>query len=101
MADDRRAIAVGITRGRTRVVWDWVFGGIRWLARHVHSAYTTFGLLILGGLTVAVFLTFGFAKLAEKVVTGKTFGFDDTIMRFFATHQVPWISSAMVELTSL
>jgi undecaprenyl-diphosphatase len=101
MAHDRRAIAIGITRGRSRRVWDWVFTGIRWVARHVHNANTTFGLLIIGGLKLAVFLTFGFAKLDGKVVTGKTFAFDDAIMRFFAAHQVTWISNAMVEITSL
>jgi undecaprenyl-diphosphatase len=89
------------TRGRTRVFWDFVFGAVRWVAAHVQNAYTTFGILILGGLSVAVALTFGFAKIAGKVVSGKTTGFDDAAMKFMGAHQVPWISNAMVEITTL
>jgi undecaprenyl-diphosphatase len=90
-----------LTRGRTRIVWDVVFGVVRWIAGHVRSAYTTFGLLVLGGLTVAVMLTFGFAKIAAKVVSGSTVGFDDAVMRFMGGHQIPWVSNMMVEATML
>ena len=98
---ERRNSASSSTRGRGRLFWDIAFAGVRLVARHVRSAYTTFGLLILGGLTVAIFLTYGFAKIAGKVVSGKTTGFDDTAMKFMGAHQVPWVTRAMVELTSL
>jgi undecaprenyl-diphosphatase len=98
---DRRHSETVRTRGRTRVVWDLLFGSVRWLSRHVRNAYTTFGLLILGGLTIAIFLTFGFAKIAGTVVEGDTAGFDNAAMRFMGEHQSPMISRAMVEVTML
>src|SRR5690349_17816905 len=89
------------TRGRSRVVWDVAFTSVRWVAAHVRNAYTTFGILILGGLAVAIALTYGFAKIAGKVVSGSTTGFDDAAMKFMGSHQVPWISNMMVEVTTL
>jgi undecaprenyl-diphosphatase len=83
------------------VFWDLAFGSVRWVAGHARNAYTTFGLLILGGLTVAMLLSYGFAKIAAKVVTGKTTGFDDSAMRFMGEHQIPLISNLMVEVTML
>jgi undecaprenyl-diphosphatase len=100
-ASERRHPEIAATRGRGRVFWDFAFGSVRWVAAHARNAYTTFGLLILGGLTVAVFLSYGFAKIAAKVVTGKTTGFDDSSMRFMGEHQIPWISNLMVEVTML
>lgn len=98
---ERRHPDTGSTRGRGRVLWDLVFNTVRWVAAHARNAYTTFGILILGGLTIAIFLSYGFAKIAATVVSGKTTGFDEAVMRFMGQHQVPWISNLMVELTML
>ena len=98
---DRRQPSTSPTRGRTRLLWDLVFRAVRWTAAHVRNAYTTFGLLILGGLAFGVALTFAFAKIAGKVVSGSTTGFDDAAMKFMGSHQVPWISNMMVEVTML
>jgi undecaprenyl-diphosphatase len=98
---ERRHETVSPTRGRARVFWDLAFNSVRWVAAHARNAYATFGILILGGLTVGIVLTYGFAKIAAKVVTGKTAGFDDMAMRFMGAHQIPWISNAMVEVTML
>jgi undecaprenyl-diphosphatase len=98
---ERRLPETASTRGRGRLFWDVVFTGVRWVAGHARNAYTTFGILILGGLTIAIFLTFGFAKIAAKVVSGKTTGFDEAAMRFMGQHQVPWISHLMIEFTML
>ena len=89
------------TRGRTRVLWDLVFGAVRWVAAHGRNAYTTFGILILGGLAIGVALSYGFAKIAGQVVSGSTAGFDNASMKFMGSHQVPWLSKAMVEVTLL
>lgn len=83
------------------MLWDVVFGAVRFVAGHARNAYTTFGLLILGGLAVGVFLSFGFAKIASQVVSGDTSGFDNAAMRFMGEHQVPFISNLMVEITML
>ena len=98
---ERRQPVTSPTRGRARVFWDLAFRSVRWTARRVHNAYTTFGLLILGGLAIAIALTFGFAKIAGKVVSGGTTGLDDAAMKFMGSHQVPWITKGMVELTML
>jgi undecaprenyl-diphosphatase len=98
---ERRQPDVSPTRGRTRFLWDLLFGSVRWLAAHVRGAYTTFGLLILGGLAVAVVLTFGFAKIAGTVVSGGTAGFDDAAMKFMGANQVPWITRLMIEASML
>jgi undecaprenyl-diphosphatase len=100
-SSERRHSVTSLTRGRSRVLWDVVFTAVRWVAGRVRSAYTTFGILILGGLAFAIALTYGFAKIAGKVVTGKTLGFDDAAMRFMGSHQVPWIGNIMVEVTTL
>jgi undecaprenyl-diphosphatase len=101
LPSDRRQPESSPTRGRSRVLWDVVFGGVRWVAAHARNAYTTFGILILGGLFVGVLLSYGFARIASKVVSGDTTGFDESAMRFMGEHQVPWISNMMVEFTML
>jgi undecaprenyl-diphosphatase len=98
---ERRHPEVASTRGRGRVFWDVAFKSVRLVAGHARNAYATFGILIVGGLAIAIFLTFGFARIAAKVVSGGTSGFDDAAMKFMGEHQVPWISRAMIELTML
>ena len=100
-SSERRHPVTSTTRGRSRIIWDVAFTGVRWMSAHVRNAYTTFGILILGGLAFAIALTYGFAKIASKVVSGGTSGFDDASMRFMGSHQVPWISNMMVEVTML
>ena len=100
-SSDRRNPSASPTRGRTRIIWDFVFRSVRWVAAHARNTYTTFGLLVLGGLAIAVMLTFGFAKIAGTVVSGDTASFDETAMRFMGAHQVPWVSNLMVEVTML
>jgi undecaprenyl-diphosphatase len=100
-SSERRQPATSPTRGRSRVFWDLAFRSVRWAAAHAQNAYATFGILILGGLAVAIALSFGFAKIAAKVASGGTSGFDETAMRFMGSHQVPWVSNAMVEVTML
>jgi undecaprenyl-diphosphatase len=98
---ERRESTVSPTRGRFRLIWDFVFRSVRWVARHARNAHATFGILILGGLAFGTVLTYGFARIAGEVVSGKTAGFDDAVMKFMGAHQVPWISNAMVEVTML
>jgi undecaprenyl-diphosphatase len=100
-SERREHPADSTTRGRGRVFWDLAFTSVRWVAAHARNVYATFGILILGGLTVGVFLTYGFAKIAGRVVSGKTTGFDDAAMTFMGAHQVPWVTNALIEVTSL
>jgi undecaprenyl-diphosphatase len=98
---DRRESNTVPTRGWTRIAWDILFRLLRLVARHAKNAYTTFGILLLGGTVVAVALTYAFAKFAERVMSGGTLRFDEAAMRFMGAHQLPWLDAAMVEITSL
>lgn len=98
---DRRQEGASPTRGKTQVLWDLVFRSVRWTAAHAKNAYATFGILILGGTLIAVALTYGFARLAAQVVSGKTTSFDESAMRYVGAHQIPWLTNAMVEVTTL
>ena len=89
------------TRGRLQIFWDLVFRLLRWLARHVHGFYTTFGIFFLIGATLAVVGTYFFAKLAGHVSSGGTQVFDDAVLRWLGAHREPWLTNAMVEITSL
>src|SRR4051812_39637267 len=100
-SSERRESTSSPTRGRSRFMWDLAFTSVRWVAAHARNVYATFGILILGGLFFGVVLTYGFAKIAGKVVSGKTTGFDEAAMKFMGAHQIPWISNAMVEVTTL
>src|SRR2546430_12421032 len=69
---DRREGTVVATRGWTRFVWNVLFGVLRFGARHAKNAYTTFGILLLGGTLFADALTYAFAKFADRVMNRGT-----------------------------
>jgi undecaprenyl-diphosphatase len=98
---ERRESSPVPTRGWTRLGWNILFRFLRLVAGHAKNAYTTFGVLILGGTVVAVGLTYAFAKFAERVMSGGTLRFDDAAMRLMGAHQIPWLDAAMVQITML
>lgn len=100
-SSDRREANPVPTRGRTRRVWNVLFGVVRLIRAHARNAYATFGLVILGGAVVAVGLTYAFAAFAGTVMSGGTLPFDDAVMKFVGAHQVPWLANAMLEITAL
>src|SRR4051812_41288317 len=89
------------TRGRLHLFWDLVFRLLRWLAKHVHGVYTTFGLFFLIGAALAVGGTWMFAELAGHVTSGSTQVFDDTVLQWIGAHRTQWLTDAMVEITAL
>lgn len=82
-------------------MWDAVFAVLRFLRRHVHGAYTTFGVFLLVGALVAVIGTYLFAELAGHVVSGRTQAFDDAILRWLGRQRQPLVTAAVVEITAL
>ena len=50
------------TRQHLRRFWDVVFVILRFIARHAHNAYATFGIFILIGAAIAIAGTWGFAS---------------------------------------
>src|SRR5437868_4268242 len=100
-AHDRRDRFEFPTRGRARGLWNVLFRVLRWIASHAKNTYATFGIFLLSGTAVGVGMTYAFAKLAKHVLSGGTQPFDDAVLRCMGAHQIPWVTEAMVELTSL
>jgi undecaprenyl-diphosphatase len=89
------------TRGRLHLFWDLVFRLLRWLAKHAHGAYTTFGLFFLIGAGLAIGGTWMFAEFAGHVSSGRTQLLDDAVLQWIAAHRTPLLTSAMLEITAL
>jgi undecaprenyl-diphosphatase len=89
------------TRGRMRRLWDVFFDVLRFIARHAHNAYATFGIFLLIGAAVAIAGTWGFAELAGHVRSGGTLAFDDAVLRWLGAHRVATLDAIMLEITSL
>ena len=89
------------TRGHLRAFWDFIFASLRFIARHAHGAYTTFGIFLIGGAILAIAGTYGFAELAGHVRSGSTQMFDDAILRWLGAHRTPWLTATMLEITAL
>jgi undecaprenyl-diphosphatase len=90
-----------LTRGHLRRVWDIIFVVVRFIARHAHNAYATFGIFILMGAAIAIVGTWGFAELAGHVSSGSTQAFDDSVLRWLGANRMPKLDSVMLEITSL
>ena len=88
-------------RGRFRLFWDLLFGGLRMSYRHVHSFTTALGVFLVFGALVAAIATSLFAKLAHAVRGGHTQAFDEAVLRWMERHQSPWLEQVMVEITML
>lgn len=88
-------------RGRSRVVWDILFRGLRTSYEHAHSFGTALGMFLVFGALIAVLGTYAFAKLARLVSGGHTQAFDDTVLRWMQHHQTPWLEGLMLEITML
>jgi len=98
---ERRQPTTNGTRGRLHLAWDVVFGALRFIGRHAHSAYTVFGIFLLSGTAIAIGCTWAFSELAQHVRRGTTQPFDDAVMHWIANHQNPLVQSAMLEVTAL
>ena len=91
----------GQTRGHLHLIWDVVFGGLRFIGHYARNAYAIFGIFLLSGTVIAVLFTWAFAEIAEKVRSGATQGFDDALLHWMAAHQSKAVQTAMLEITSL
>ena len=98
---DRRVVSEGPTRGHLSLVWDLIFGSLRFIGRHARNVYAIFGIFLLSGAAVAILFTWAFSEVAEKVRAGSTQGFDDAVLHWMAMHQTKPVQTAMLEITSL
>ena len=89
------------TRQHLRRFWDVIFDVLRFIARHAHNVYATFGIFILIGASLAIAGTWGFASLAGHVRSGATQAFDDAVLRWIGAHRTSSLDASMLEITSL
>lgn len=91
------------TRPRERFAffWDLFFRALRGSLTRVHSFYAAVGIFIIAGALLAIGGAWAFAALAVHVQSGATQAFDDLVMRWMGTHQMPWLRIAMVQITAL
>jgi undecaprenyl-diphosphatase len=102
-ADERRDVRETgpDTRGHLRRLWDVVFVVLRFIARHAHNAYATFGIFVLAGAAIAIAGTWAFAALAGHVTSGGTQTFDDAVLRWLGDRRVPTLDAIMLDITAL
>src|SRR5262249_10834684 len=97
----RRHRVASQTRGKLRLVWDLIFGALRFIARRAGKAYAVFGIFLLSATAIAIVFTWAFSELAEHVRKGSTQPFDDAIMHWVGAHQTPGLEAVMLEVTAL
>jgi undecaprenyl-diphosphatase len=88
-------------RERFALFWDVLFRALRGSLTHVQGFYAAVGIFVAAGAILAIAGTWAFAELAAHVQRGTTQAFDDTVMRWMGAHQVPWLTTVMVQLTAL
>ncbi|HEX5075532.1 MAG TPA: phosphatase PAP2 family protein [Gemmatimonadaceae bacterium] len=88
-------------RGRSRVVWDVLFRGLRTSYDHAQSFGSAVGMFLIFGALIAVLGTYAFAELAKLVSGGHTQAFDDAVLLWMQHHQTPWLEGLMLEITML
>ena len=88
------------TRAHFRRTWDVVFVVLRFIARHAHSAYATFGIFLLIGAAIAIGGTWGFAELAGHVSGGGTQAFDDAVLQWLGQHRTKPLDAFMLDVTA-
>ena len=88
-------------RDRFAFFWDVLFRALRGSLTRVQSFYTAVGIFITAGAALAIAGTWVFAELAAHVRSGATQQFDDAVLRWMGAHQVPWLRTAMLQVTAL
>src|SRR3982751_2376519 len=94
---DRRTGA----RGHLEFFWNLIFGALRAFGVRADHFYTSVGIFLIAGATVAVICTLAFAALGLRVRSGATQAFDVTVLRWLGAHQTRTLTYAAGELTYL
>jgi undecaprenyl-diphosphatase len=96
-ATDRRIGA----RGHLEFFWNLIFRALRAFGVRADHFYTSVGIFLIAGATVAVICTIAFAALGLRVRSGATQAFDVTVLRWLHAHESKALTYAAVELTYL
>jgi len=81
--------------------WDVLFGALRRTAGHAATLRATLGLVLLGGILMAIVGTAAFAWMASHVQRGSTQAFDVAVLHWLGAHRTPFVDEAMLEITFL
>lgn len=71
------------------------------LVERVGSLLGALGIFMIAGVVVAGFGAWVFSELAERVMSGGTQAFDETVLRWAASLHSPTLDSVMLEITTL
>jgi undecaprenyl-diphosphatase len=85
----------------TSLFWDSLFRALRASAGRAATLRATLGVFILAGIVVATLGTAAFAWVAAHVARGATQPFDESVLRWIATHRSPGLEEAALEVTFL
>jgi membrane-associated phospholipid phosphatase len=96
-ATDRRTGA----RGHLEFFWNLIFRALRAFGVRADHFYTSVGIFLVAGATVAVICSVAFATLGLRVRSGATQAFDLAVMRWMGAHQSKTLSYAADQLTHL
>jgi undecaprenyl-diphosphatase len=88
-------------RGHLHILWDVIYRGLRVSLGHLNNFRLALGVFLIMGMTLAVLGTWAFVQLAETVREGHSQAFDESVLRWIGQRQVPWVESALVEITML
>lgn len=72
---------------------------LRWLLDHHHGFYTTAGVVLSGGLVLALLGLWGLSELTEGVLEGDTEPFDRAALPWLEARAAPWLDRAAIEVT--
>lgn len=81
--------------------WDLLFRALRATAGRAATLRATLGVLLLGGILVAVVGVAAFAWVASFVRRGVTQRFDVAVLQWIGAHRTPFADRAMLEITFL
>ena len=88
-------------RGHLEFFWNLIFRALRAFGVRADHFYTSVGIFLVAGATVAVICTVAFAALGLRVRSGTTQAFDETVLRWLGAHQSKALTYAAGELTYL
>ena len=81
--------------------WDVLFGALRRTAGRAATLRATLGIVLLGGILIAILGTAAFAWMASHVRSGSTQAFDVAVLEWLGARRSPIVDQAMLEITFL
>jgi len=78
-----------------------VDSGLRRSIKNTGTIIRGLGVFLVAGFAIAAAATWLFGQFAEKVASGQTQSFDETVLRWMGEHHTSTLDAAMLEITAL